>query len=125
MILNLTCLFFSWCLRTLSRDEFYAGMERLDIDASRDEVTLLMEETDNNGDGEIDYQEILAQFEHLARNFSHGKRRDSVFLHGHSTPSDSCSLPIEQRLNLIATLRCVGVSCMDRDGSVFTLPFEN
>lgn len=100
-------------------------MERLDIDASRDEVTLLMEETDNNGDGEIDYQEILAQFEHLARNYSHGKRRDSVFLHGHSTPSDAFSLPNEQKLNLIATLRCVGVSCLDRDGSVLTLPFEN
>ena len=100
-------------------------MERLDIDASRDEVTLLMEETDNNGDGEIDYQEILAQFEHLARNFSHGKRRDSVFFNGHSTPSDSYSLTNEQKLNLIATLRCIGVSCLDRDGSVLTLPFEN
>ena len=100
-------------------------MERFDINASQDEVTLLIGETDNNGDGEIDYQEFLAQLEHLARNYSHGKRRDSVFLHGHPTPSNAFSLTNEQKLNLVSTLRCVGVSCLDRDGSVLTLPFEN
>ncbi|KAL3789640.1 hypothetical protein ACHAW5_002357 [Stephanodiscus triporus] len=90
----------------------------------RDEITLLMAEADNNGDGEIDYQEILAQFDHLARSYSHGKRRDSVFLREHPS-NNAFSLTDEEKQNLISTLRCVGVSCFDRDGSVLTLPFEN
>lgn len=60
---------------TLSHDEFYAGMARLDINASHDEVTMLIQEVDSNNDGEIDYQETLDHFEHLARSYSHGKRR--------------------------------------------------
>ena len=41
---------------TLSHDEFYKGMERLDINLSHSEVTTLIDEVDNNGDGEIDYR---------------------------------------------------------------------
>ena len=40
----------------LSYKEFYKGIEKLDINASREEVRLLIEEVDSNGDGEIDYQ---------------------------------------------------------------------
>ena len=60
---------------TLSHAEFYAGMEKLDIGASHDEVTMLINEVDENSDGEIDYQETLDHFEHLARSYSHGRRR--------------------------------------------------
>ena len=100
-------------------------MERLDINVSHDEVTLLINEVDNNGDGEIDYQETLDHFEHVARSYSHGKRRGSVFVPSVAATEDS-SLTDEYKQNLISTLKCVGVSCLDIDtGSVLTLPFEN
>ena len=43
-------------------------MERLDIDVSHEEIATLINEVDNNGDGEVDYQETLDHFEHLARS---------------------------------------------------------
>ena len=41
---------------TLSHDEFYKGMQRLEINATHEEVAQLIREVDNNGDGEIDYR---------------------------------------------------------------------
>lgn len=110
------------CSGTLSRDELYAGMERLDIDVNHEEIILLIDDADENGDGEIDYQELLARFENQARSYSHGKRRGSVF--GHEQ-NNAVFLTDDQKGRLIATLRCVGVCCMDRGGSVLTLPVEN
>jgi len=107
---------------TLSRDELYAGMERLDIDVNHEEIILLIDDADENGDGEIDYQELLAKFENQARSYSHGKRRGSVFGHEQNL---AVFLTDDQKGHLIAILRCVGVCCMDRGGSVLTLPVEN
>jgi len=110
---------------TLSHDEFYSGMERLDINVSHDEVTLLINEVDNNGDGEIDYRETLDHFEHLARQYAHGKRRVSVFVKNAATKED-LTFTNEFKKTLISTLVCVGVSCLRvENGSVLTLPFQN
>lgn len=110
---------------TLSRDELFAGMERLDIDVNHDEISLLVDDSDVNGDGEIDYQELMTTFEHKARSYSHGKRRGSVFGHEQPSSNHAFSLPNEQKQQLITTLRCVGVTCLDRGGSILTLPFDN
>ena len=97
-------------------------MERLDIDVNHEEIVLLIDDADENGDGEIDYQELLSKFENQARSYSHGKRRGSVFGHEHNY---AVFLTDDQKGHLIATLRCLGVFCMDRGGSVLTLPVEN
>jgi len=112
----------------LSYSEFYKGMEKLDINASREEVRLLIEEVDSNGDGEIDYQETLDHFERMARTYTHGKRRVSAFVRNVSMGSDSSSpLNDTQKENLLQTLKCVGVSCLDSEktGCVLNIPHGN
>ena len=100
-------------------------MERLDINVSHSEITQLINEVDNNGDGEIDYRETLDHFERLARSYSHGKRRISVFGRNSQT-NDTTSLTNQHKQILISTLKCAGVSCLNTEaGSVLTLPFEN
>jgi len=91
-------------------------MERLDIDVSHEEIATLINEVDNNGDGEVDYQETLDHFEHLARSYSHGKQRVSVLLSNHAPPpgdsniEDSPNLSPDDINILMKTLQCVGVS---------------
>lgn len=97
-------------------------MERLDIDVNHDEIILLIDDADENGDGEIDYQELLAKFENQARSYSHGKRRGSVF--GHEQ-NNTVFITDDQKDRLIGTLRCVGVFGIDRGGSILTLPVDN
>ncbi|KAL9191603.1 hypothetical protein ACHAXT_001309 [Thalassiosira profunda] len=112
---------------TLSYEEFHRGMQKLDIDVSVAEVAALIAEVDSDGDGEIDYQEALDHFERLARKYTHGKRRVSVFAQGSAPKQESEPLAApSEKQNLIATLQCVGVSCLATDdGTVLTLPFDN
>lgn len=48
---------------TIDREEFYNGMSRLNLGLTDAEVTRLLQEVDSNGDGEIDYMEMLSHFE--------------------------------------------------------------
>jgi len=112
----------------LSYEEFYKGIKKLDINASREEVRLLIEEVDSNGDGEIDYQETLDHFERMARTYTHGKRRVSAFVRNVSVGGDSSSpLNDTQKENLLQTLKCVGVNSLDSEetGSVLNIPHGN
>lgn len=112
----------------LSYDEFYKGILKLDINASREEVRLLIEEVDSNGDGEIDYQETLDHFERMARTYTHGKRRVSAFVRNVTVGGDSSSpLNDTQKENLLQTLKCVGVSSLDSEktGCVLNVPHGN
>ena len=113
---------------TLSHDEFQEGIEKLNIDVSSQEVTQLINEVDNNGDGEIDYQEALDHFDQMVRSFIHGKRRVSVFVRNMTDANniDTFSMTKEQKQNLLKILKCVGVSCLASDnGTILVLPFEN
>jgi len=112
----------------LSYEEFYKGILKLDINASKEEVRLLIEEVDSNGDGEIDYQETLDHFERMARTYTHGKRRVSAFVRNVSVGNDSSSpLNDTQKENLLQTLKCVGVSSLNSEetGSVLNIPHGN
>lgn len=108
---------------TLSHEEFYAGMERLDIDVTRDEVTLLISDVDTNGDGEVDYQETLDHFEHLARSYTHGRRKASLFQNSSVQIRRVSSGSIKP---LMVALQCLGVTIHETEhGPVLALPFEN
>ena len=112
---------------TLSREEFYNGILGLLKGATREEVTLLIDEVDNNGDGEIDYIEVLDHFEDILRRYNHGSRRVSLFgaASANCTVEDSFSINDEVKSNLIATLQCLGVVCMNEGQQrIFTIPFE-
>ena len=58
---------------------------------------------------------------------ANGKRRVSVFAQGTTPKQESAPLAApSEKQNLIATLQCVGVSCLTTDdGTVLTLPFNN
>ncbi len=118
----------------LSHKEFYKGFKRLDLKGvTHDEVTMLINEVDNNGDGEIDYQETLDHFDDISRAYTHGNRRGSVFGKGKDSglldiiTKDTMSFNEEIKTNLISTLRCIGVVFIDigASGRVLSLPFEN
>lgn len=116
---------------TLDRQEFCNGMNRLNLGLTEDEVTLLMDEVDNNGDGEIDYIEILDHFEDISRKYMHGGRRRSVFCDEGTAAviaKDKESFTDDYKRKLIATLQCVGVLCMNgghNDDRILSIPFEN
>jgi hypothetical protein len=77
----------------------------------------------------VDFMETLEHFEDISRKYIHGGRRRSVFGSLGSNDiiaKDKEAFTDDYKQNLIATLECVGVVCMNegRNGRVLTIPFE-
>eukprot|EP00804_Cyclotella_cryptica_P010642 CCRYP_005465-RA/>CCRYP_005465-RA protein AED:0.33 eAED:-0.26 QI:227/0.33/0.28/0.57/1/1/7/0/2002 len=130
-LIDIFCAFDTDGNGTVSHEEFFKGMQRLDLKGvTHDEVTLLINEVDTNCDGEIDFVETLDYFEDIWRRYMHGARRGSVFGNQSSCEmisKDRLSLGVDCIQSLTSTLQTVGVVCMDikEQGRILVLPFEN
>lgn len=74
-------------------------------------------------------RETLDHFEHISRSYLHGKRRSSVFKPVTTVDlvsRETSSLTDTYKENLMQTLRCIGIVCLDTGkGCTLLLPFEN